>query len=59
MENIEQWYKNIPIITKIYLTLSTITSFAVTFEILSTFDLYLNTILVLNYNQVFIKIFNF
>ncbi|KAG2381805.1 hypothetical protein C9374_006189 [Naegleria lovaniensis] len=40
--NLEQWYFSIPVITRTFLTLSTITSFAVTFDLLSPLQLYLN-----------------
>ncbi|EFC45285.1 predicted protein [Naegleria gruberi] len=42
MTNLEQWYFSIPVITRTFLTLSTITSFAVTFDLLNPLQLYLN-----------------
>lgn len=38
----ETWYRNIPIVTRTFLTLSVVTSVAITFEVLSPFHLYLN-----------------
>lgn len=40
--NVEAWYKSIPIITRTYLTLATITSAAVTFDLVHPLHLYLN-----------------
>eukprot|EP00993_Chasmostoma_nieuportense_P004071 NODE_4754_length_745_cov_163.896440_g4075_i1.p1 GENE.NODE_4754_length_745_cov_163.896440_g4075_i1~~NODE_4754_length_745_cov_163.896440_g4075_i1.p1 ORF type:complete len:202 (+),score=28.09 NODE_4754_length_745_cov_163.896440_g4075_i1:66-671(+) len=38
----ENWYRGIPVVTRVYLTLACLTSGAVTFEFVSPFGLYLN-----------------
>lgn len=48
----EQWYAEIPIVTRTFLTLSTITALAVTFDLLSPLSLYLNYGLVFGEGQV-------
>eukprot|EP01080_Neovahlkampfia_damariscottae_P010606 gene10606-3124_t len=50
--NFEIWYRSIPIITRTYLTLCTITAFAVTFDLLNPFQLYLNFKLVFQNYQL-------
>eukprot|EP01012_Entosiphon_sulcatum_P031255 TRINITY_DN3915_c0_g1_i1.p1 TRINITY_DN3915_c0_g1~~TRINITY_DN3915_c0_g1_i1.p1 ORF type:complete len:219 (-),score=55.50 TRINITY_DN3915_c0_g1_i1:327-983(-) len=42
MVDFERWYKSIPIITRIYLTLACLTSGAVSFEFVTPLNLYLN-----------------
>eukprot|EP00761_Pharyngomonas_kirbyi_P012902 gb/GECH01012929.1/.p1 GENE.gb/GECH01012929.1/~~gb/GECH01012929.1/.p1 ORF type:complete len:240 (+),score=37.00 gb/GECH01012929.1/:1-720(+) len=59
MVNFENWYSNIPIITRTYLTLTAITSLAVTFDVLTPFDLYLNFQNVYNNFQLWRLITNF
>ncbi len=44
--NFELWYRNIPIITRIFLTLTVLASLAVTFDLLSPLHFYLNYTLV-------------
>eukprot|EP00906_Rhabdomonas_costata_P035195 RCo049461 len=39
---LEQWYWNIPVVTRVYLTLACLTSAAVHFEFVTLFHLYLN-----------------
>lgn len=48
----EQWYLDIPVVTRTFLTLSTLTAVAVTFDLLSPLSLYLNFDLVLKEGQV-------
>eukprot|EP01027_Heterolobosea_sp_BB2_P003846 GEZU01005796.1.p1 GENE.GEZU01005796.1~~GEZU01005796.1.p1 ORF type:complete len:234 (-),score=24.20 GEZU01005796.1:164-865(-) len=57
--NFESWYKSIPVITRTYLTLSVITSAAVTFDLLSPFHLYLNFQLVFKQFQFWRLLTNF
>ncbi|KAL9643417.1 hypothetical protein ABK040_010032 [Willaertia magna] len=59
MTNFEQWYFSIPVITRTFLTLSTITSFAVTFDLLNPLQLYLNFQTVIYDFQVWRLITNF
>jgi Derlin-2/3 len=59
MVNFETWYYSIPVITRTYLTLSTLTSFAVTFDLLSDLQLYLNFSLVFKNFQVWRLLTNF
>jgi len=57
--NLETWYNNIPIITRTYLTLCAVTSFAVTFDILSPYQLYLNFALIFRSSQYWRLLSNF
>lgn len=59
MNNFEAWYKSIPVITRTYLTLAAITSAAVTFELLSPLNLYLNFFLAFKKMELWRLITNF
>jgi Derlin-2/3 len=58
MAAIETWFKNLPIITKSYMTACCVTTFAIHLDIIKIMDIYLNFQLVyekfevrLNFNQ--------
>ncbi|KAJ0787783.1 putative derlin, Rhomboid-like superfamily [Helianthus annuus] len=56
---IEDWYKQMPIITRSYLTAAIVTTIACTLEIISPHILYLNPKLVVEQLQIWRLITNF
>ena len=49
---LEEWYRNMPLITKSYMTISILTTIAVHLDIVSYLDLYLNYYVVYHKYQV-------
>ncbi|KAG0569141.1 hypothetical protein M758_6G063700 [Ceratodon purpureus] len=56
---VEDWYKQMPIITRSYLTLSVLTTAGCALEVISAYDVYLNSTLVIQEYQVWRLITNF
>eukprot|EP00992_Anisonema_acinus_P016000 TRINITY_DN9978_c0_g1_i1.p1 TRINITY_DN9978_c0_g1~~TRINITY_DN9978_c0_g1_i1.p1 ORF type:complete len:210 (-),score=24.32 TRINITY_DN9978_c0_g1_i1:140-769(-) len=56
---VENWYKSIPVVTRVYLTLACLTSGAVTFEFVTPLNLYLNYRLVYEKFQIWRLLTNF
>jgi len=56
---LETWYKSIPVVTRVYLTLACLTSGAVTFEFITPLNLYLNYRLVWQNYQIWRLLTNF
>ncbi|XP_052183419.1 derlin-2.2 isoform X2 [Diospyros lotus] len=56
---VEEWYKQMPIITRSYLTAAVITTVACSLDIISPYNLYLNPKLVLTHYQFWRLITNF
>ncbi|KAL3850859.1 hypothetical protein ACJIZ3_012741 [Penstemon smallii] len=56
---VEEWYKQMPIITRSYLTAAIVTTIGCSLDIISPYDLYLNPKLVLKHYQVRRVITNF
>jgi Derlin-2/3 len=59
MVNFETWYRSIPLITRIYLTMASLISFAVTFDLISPLQLYLNYTNVFKHYQIWRIFTNF
>ncbi|CAA3009347.1 derlin- [Olea europaea subsp. europaea] len=56
---VEEWYKQMPIITRTYLTAAIVTTIGCSLEIISPYDLYLNPVLVVKHYQVWRIVTNF
>ncbi|KAL0353245.1 UNVERIFIED_CONTAM: Derlin-2.2 [Sesamum angustifolium] len=56
---VEEWYKQMPIITRSYLTAAIVTTIGCSLDIISPYDLYLNPRLVVKHYQVWRIITNF
>ena len=52
MMNLDTWYKNVPVVTRTYMTLAFVTTLACTLDIISPLSLYLNTNLIYTKYQV-------
>ncbi|KAL7088708.1 hypothetical protein ACP275_13G144100 [Erythranthe tilingii] len=56
---VEEWYKQMPIITRSYLTAAIVTTIGCSLDIISPYDLYLNPNLVVDHYQIWRIITNF
>lgn len=57
--NVEQWYREVPVVTRAYITLALLTTVACTFEVITPLSLYLNMNLIWNKKQVWRLVTNF
>jgi len=56
---LEQWYMEIPVVTRVYLTLVALTSFACTLDIIKPIQLYFNWNLILHNHEIWRLITSF
>ncbi|KAL3627522.1 hypothetical protein CASFOL_028885 [Castilleja foliolosa] len=56
---VEEWYKQMPIITRTYLTAAIVTTIGFSLDIISPYDLYLNPRLVVKQYQIWRVVTNF
>ncbi|EGG21307.1 derlin-2 [Cavenderia fasciculata] len=55
----EQWYRSVPIVTRVYMTGCVVTTALVSFDLITPFDLYLNFPLIMNKYEVWRLLTNF
>lgn len=57
--SLDQWYREIPVVTRTYITLAGLTTVACSFEVITPLSLYLNTKLIWEKGQVWRLVTNF